>query len=82
MPLLELCHHIHLGMHVAAEMRREHAIVAPLHYLLAIAYEDGPNAEVPFQSSPYSLLEGDYHERVMRVVLIRNQLIDSVLELI
>ena len=81
MALLELCHHIHLGVHVAAEMRRENTIVSPLHDLLAIAYEDGADAEVALQRSFDRFLKSDYHERVVRIVLIGNQLIYSGLEL-
>ena len=56
--------------------------MAPLHYLLAIAYEDGADAEVTLQRSLYRFLKGDYHERVVRIVLIRNQLIDFYLKLL
>ena len=69
-------------MHIAAEMRRENTVVAPLHNLLAIAYEDGADAEVALQRSRYRCLKSYDYERIVRIVLIRNQLIDSIIKLL
>jgi hypothetical protein len=69
-------------MHIAAEMRRENTVVAPLHDLLAIAYEDSADTEVALQRSLYRFLKSYYHKRIVRIVLIRNQLIDSILKLL